>query len=78
MVSDRGRPSGRRAGWRERVAVRERKGRRWREENRAAIEAHNRRIEREGAMCHRTRDFRSPRSARVLENPRELVRHILR
>ena len=32
------------------AAVREEKGRRWREENREAIEAHNRRIEREGTL----------------------------
>jgi antitoxin CcdA len=32
------------------AAVREEKGRRWREENCEAIEAHNRRIEREGTL----------------------------
>lgn len=32
------------------AAVREEKGRRWREENREAIKAHNRRIEREGTL----------------------------
>jgi antitoxin CcdA len=32
------------------AAVREEKGRRWLEENRDAIQAHNRRIEREGVL----------------------------
>jgi antitoxin CcdA len=32
------------------AAVREEKGRRWRDDNREAIEAHNRRIEREGTL----------------------------
>ncbi len=32
------------------AAVREEKGRRWLEENREAIKAHNRRIEREGVL----------------------------
>lgn len=32
------------------AAIREEKGRRWKEENREAIQAHNRRIEREGML----------------------------
>lgn len=32
------------------VAIREEKGRRWKEENREAIKAHNERVEREGPL----------------------------